>query len=122
MPTQDELLVRLKDYQDALEEAERAGPRRFEKVFADPPEGILVHEFDAGGLLRVNREELRILGYREEQMIGRPIWEFAVMEGASRESVQKKLAGEKDLYVLIQMPRSPDTGRPTRTDRPTTTA
>jgi hypothetical protein len=29
---------------------------------------------------------------------------------------QKKLAGEKDLYILIQMPRSPDTGRPTKTD------
>ena len=108
MPTQDELLVRLKEYQDALEEAERAGPRRFEKVFADPPEGILVHEFDAGGLLRVNREELRILGYREEQMIGRPIWEFAVMEGASRESVQKKLAGEKDIKPFVRTFRRAD--------------
>lgn len=107
-PTQDELLARLKAYQDVLEEAARIGPPRFEQAFANPPAGIAVHEFDSGGIRRVNREELRILGYTAEQMLGQPIWAFVVMESASRESVQKKLSGEKDIKPFVRTFRKAD--------------
>jgi PAS domain S-box-containing protein len=106
--SQDELVVRLSAYQDKLEEAARTGHRKFEEVFANPPAGVAVHEFDSGGIRRVNSEELRLLGYTAEQMLGRPIWEFVVMEGVSKESVQKKLAGEKDIKPFVRTFRKAD--------------
>ena len=101
-------MARLSACQDALDEAAREGPRRFDEVFASPPPGVAVHEFDSGGIRRVNAEELRILGYRAEQMLGRPIWEFVVMQEASRESVQKKLAGDKDIKPFVRTFRKAD--------------
>ncbi len=105
----DELVARLQDYQDKLAEAERQGPAKFEAVFANPPAGIAVQEFDTAAVIRrVNSEELRILGFTEDQIVGRPVWEFVVMQEASKQSVQKKLAGEKDIKPFVRTFRKAD--------------
>lgn len=100
---QEDLVARLQDYQDRLAEAERLGPGAFEAAFRNPPRGIAVHEFDGSAtILRVNSEELRLLGYEENQLLGKRIWEFVVMEDISRESVKKKLAGAKDIKPFVR--------------------
>jgi PAS domain S-box-containing protein len=106
---QEDQVARLQDYQDRLAEAERMGPAALEAAFRSPPRGIAVHEFDnTATVLKVNTEELRLLGYEERQMVGRRIWEFVVMEDVSRESVKKKLAGEKDIKPFVRTFRRAD--------------
>lgn len=46
--------------------------------------------------------ELHLLGYRENQMVGRPGWEFVVMQGVSQRSIEKKLSGEKELKPFVR--------------------
>jgi len=107
--SREEMVARLQAYQDRLAEAEREGAARFQAVFTNPPRGIAVHEFDATATVRrVNTEELRLLGYKEEELIGRRIWEIVVMEDVSRESVKKKLAGEKDIKPFVRTFRRAD--------------
>jgi len=109
--TQDELVAILQGYQDKLAQAEREGKVRFEQVFASPPPGVAVHEFDTTGTIRrVNAEELKLLGYESSQVVGHAVWEFVVMQDASRQSVQKKLAGEKDIKPFVRTFRKADGG------------
>jgi PAS domain S-box-containing protein len=106
---QEDQVARLQDYQDRLAEAERLGAGAFEAAFANPPRGIAVHEFDTTAtILKVNTEERRLLGYEEGQMLGKRIWEFVVMEDVSRESVKKKLSGEKDIKPFVRTFRRAD--------------
>ena len=107
--SQDEMVAVLQAYQDKLTEAAQQGARRFEQVFAAPPAGVAVHEFDTTATIRrVNAEELKLLGYDVGQMVGRPVWQFVVMQDASRQSVQKKLAGEKDIKPFVRTFRTAD--------------
>jgi PAS domain S-box-containing protein len=107
--SQDEMVAVLQAYQDKLTEAAQQGKTRFEQVFASPPAGVAVHEFDITATIRrVNAEELKLLGYDAAQMVGQPVWQFVVMQEASRESVQKKLAGEKDIKPFVRTFRRAD--------------
>jgi PAS domain S-box-containing protein len=107
--SQDEMVALLQAYQDKLTEAAQQSASSFEKVFANPPAGVAVHEFDTTATIRrVNAEELKLLGYAAEQMVGRPVWQFVVMQESSRESVQKKLAGEKDIKPFVRTFRRAD--------------
>lgn len=107
--SQDEIVSILQGYQDRLAAAEREGGRRFEQVFAAPPPGVCVHEFDMDGVIRrVNGEGLRVLAYEAAQLVGRKVWEVVVMEDVSRVSVQKKLAGEKDIKPFVRTFRRGD--------------
>jgi PAS domain S-box-containing protein len=107
--SQDEIVAMLQAYQDKLAQAEQEGKIRFEQVFASPPPGVAVHEFDTSAIIRrVNAEELEILGYESSQVVGRAVWEFVVMQDASRQSVQKKLAGEKDIKPFVRTFRKAD--------------
>ena len=107
--SQEEMVAILQAYQDKLAQAEQEGKARFEQVFASPPPGVGVHEFDTSATIRrVNAEELKILGYESAQVIGRAVWEFVVMQDASRQSVQKKLAGEKDIKPFVRTFRKAD--------------
>ena len=99
----------LQAYQDKLTEAAQHGAPRYDEVFARPPAGVAAHEFDnSAALRRVNAEELRLLGYTADQMLGRPVFEFVVMQDASRQSVQRKLAGEKDIKPFVRTFRKAD--------------
>ena len=107
--SQDQIVAVLQAYQEKLREAARDGSHRFEQLFACPPAGVAVHEFDGSGIIRrVNAEVLRLLGFEAAQMIGRPVWEFVVMQEASRQSVQKKLGGEKDIKPFVRTFRRAD--------------
>jgi PAS domain S-box-containing protein len=100
---EDAAAAPLRQYLMRLQEAQAQGPARFREVFERPPAGIGVHELDdQGNITRVNAEELRLLGYRESQMVGRPAWEFVVMQGVSQRSVEKKLSGEKELKPFVR--------------------
>jgi PAS domain S-box-containing protein len=67
----------------------------FEDLFYDAP--VAYHELDEHGIfIRVNRTELSMLGYRAEEMVGRPVWEF-ILENVSRNAVALKIAGQMPL-------------------------
>lgn len=101
--TEEAAAARLAEYLELLERAEGAGADRFRDAFDHPPEGIGVHEVDAQAVVtRVNAEELKLLGYRQDEMVGRPVWEFAVMQGVSQRAVEKKLSGEKELKPFVR--------------------
>jgi PAS domain S-box-containing protein len=107
--SQEDLVVRLQEFHERLARAQSKGPRWFEEAFADPPPGIAVHEYDAEAkITRVNSEELRILGYKPDEMVGHHVWEFVVMQDASRQSIEKKLAGEKDIKPFVRTFRRSD--------------
>jgi PAS domain S-box-containing protein len=78
-------------------------------LFEDAP--VAYHEIDTQGLLtRINRAECALLGYRAEEMLGRPVWELVDAEerDASREAVHKKLRGEKPLAPFERTYRRQD--------------
>ncbi|WP_319241370.1 response regulator [uncultured Propionivibrio sp.] len=81
------LLEVLNRREEALQESEA----EFRELFNEIPVGY--HDLDAEGrIVRINRTELRTLGYVEEEMLGRYAWDF--VEGAedSRQAVKEKLA------------------------------
>jgi PAS domain S-box-containing protein len=107
--SQEQMVAILQVYQDRLTSAAQQGPRRYDDVFQAPPPGVAVHEFDTTGVIRrVNSEELKLLGFEAGQVVGKRVWEFVVMQEVSRESVQKKLAGEKDIKPFVRTFRRAD--------------
>ena len=107
--SQEQMVAVLQAYQDRLSEAAQQGASRYDQVFAAPPPGVAVHEFDASGIIRrVNAVGLKVLGFEPAQMVGKPVWEFVVMQEASKQSVQKKLGGEKDIKPFVRTFRRAD--------------
>src|SRR5437899_1274326 len=96
----------LGDYLDELERARKEGPLRLARAFEASPPGVGVHEIDTA--MRVNPEELRILGYRAEEMVGRVVWEIIVMQEASRRAIEQKLKGERELKPFVRSFRRKD--------------
>ncbi|MBN1526759.1 MAG: PAS domain S-box protein [Candidatus Omnitrophica bacterium] len=69
----------------------RTSEERYRQLFYNAPVGY--HEVDMDGRIsRVNRTELEMLGYTVNEVLGRPVWEFAVDKDVSRAAVQQKLA------------------------------
>jgi PAS domain S-box-containing protein len=102
----NEAIARMTAYHDRLA---GAAPDEFEAVFDDSPEGIGAHEIDSAGVLRrVNPVELRLLGYTEQQMIGRPVSEFIVMQEASRRGIAQRLEGTRDTKPFLRAYRRAD--------------
>jgi PAS domain S-box-containing protein len=59
---------------------------------------IPCHELDSEGtIVRINEAGCRILGLREDQIVGRRVWEFVALEerDVSRERILRNLAGSK---------------------------
>jgi len=109
MLTREEAAQELTAYQDRLDEARRHGEARYEEAFLSSPNGIGVHEIDNDHVVRkVNPEELRLLGYAEEQMVGRQVWNFIVMQEASQRAIDEKLKGQKDLRPFVRTFRRAD--------------
>jgi PAS domain S-box-containing protein len=74
------------------EEALRESEERFKELFNNAP--VSYHEFDTEGrITRVNRTELEMMGYSEEEVLGRYVWDF-IVEEASSELVKAKLEGK----------------------------
>ena len=73
------------------EQALRESEERFRQLFNGAPIGY--HEIDSEGkITRANRTELEMLGYTEEEILGRYVWEF-IVEQESQQNVKEKLAG-----------------------------
>ena len=69
--------------------------RAFEVLSSAP---IPCHELDSEGtIVRINEAGCRILGLREDQIVGRRVWEFVALEerDVSRERILRNLAGSK---------------------------
>ena len=93
----------LNDYHDQLDRAQKEGPLRYRAAFEESPPGVGVHEIDAAmRITRVNAEELEILGYRKEEMLGRVVWEIIVMQEAARRAIEQKLKGERELKPFVR--------------------
>jgi PAS domain S-box-containing protein len=99
----------LEAYQKRLDEAQAAGAARYGAVFEDGPPGVGVHEIDTGMVLRrVSGAELALLGYSREQMLGRPVVDFIVMDQASKRAIAKKLTGTFELRPFVRTFRRAD--------------
>jgi PAS domain S-box-containing protein len=107
--TRDEATARLTAYQERLEASLAGGLARYLAAFRDSPAGVGAHEIDSERrLTRVNPEELRMLGYREEALLGRPVTEFIVMQEASERAIEQKLKGARDLKPFLRTFRKAD--------------
>ncbi len=94
LPTKDDAIARLEAYQQRLDEAMSQPGGRYDTLFEQAPAGLGLHEIDAKGTVkRVNARELEMLGRRADELVGQPVWQFSVMQEASRRAVDKKLAG-----------------------------
>ena len=97
------------EYLDQLDRMQKEGPLRFRDAFEKSPPGVGVHELDKEmRVVRVNPEELRMLGYREDEMVGRVVWEIIVMQDASRRAIEQKLKGERELKPFVRSFRKAD--------------
>jgi hypothetical protein len=109
------------DVQKLIQERDEAVKRldRFRKEQAERYAYRVVEIDETGDLMYFQGGPKTILGrLKRQQNREKPLTrEEEDAEVGRWVEHQKKLAGEKDLYILIQMPRSPDTGRPTRTDQ-----
>jgi len=87
----------------ALEEAESARVRlrtekdlqksrsRYRRLIDTIPHGIL--EFDLNGIITFGSRSLcRMMGYREEELIGKPIWDFSVPGSPKKNDIQSTLS------------------------------
>jgi PAS domain S-box-containing protein len=99
----------LEDYQARLDKALATSLAEYEKVFAESPKGLWVHEIDLQKrIVKVNPEELRFLGYTAAQMLGRPAVQFIVMEETSERAIDQKLQGQKELRPFVRSFRRAD--------------
>ena len=78
---------------EIIEKNLRVSESRFYELFNKAPIGY--HELDTEGhITRVNKTELKMLGYTAEEMLGRPVWEFVIEKETSRQAVMDKLSGD----------------------------
>jgi len=71
------------------------------EFLADAP--IACHELDLSGrIVRVNEAECRLLGLREDQILGRHVWEFVAPDEQSpvRDSVMRTMSGAQPPEML----------------------
>jgi PAS domain S-box-containing protein len=91
------------EYLDQLDRMQKEGPLRLREAFEKSPPGVGVHELDTEmRVVRVNQEELRMLGYRADEIVGRVVWEIIVMQDASRRAIEQKLKGERELKPFVR--------------------
>ncbi|MFN2352360.1 MAG: PAS domain S-box protein [Kiritimatiellia bacterium] len=85
----------------------RESDNQYRHLFDNAPVGY--HEIDMHGVLvRVNRTELEMLGYKPEEMVGRHVWDFIEDREQSRSAVLAKLksgAVHTQSYELVFLRR-----------------
>ena len=75
-----------------VEEELRQNREQFFDLFDNAPIGY--HEVDAEGrLTRINRTELKMLGYTADELLGQPVWKITADENLAHHSVMAKLHG-----------------------------
>jgi PAS domain S-box-containing protein len=99
----DEAIARMQAYQDALARAFSRDAAHYDALFDRPPGRIAAHEIDRDKrITRVNAVELELLGYRREQMVGRPVFEFIVMQDVGRRAIDKKLTESGEIRPFVR--------------------
>lgn len=86
---------------ESLERQLRDSERHFQSWFQDAP--VACHEVDRDGvILCVNQAECELFGFRQEEMLGRPIWEFMAAEDRekTRVGLLRRIADEQPLVPL----------------------
>ncbi len=86
---------------ESLEQQLRDSERHFQSWFEDAP--VACHEVDRDGvILCVNQAECELFGFRQEEMVGRPIWEFMAAEDRekTRIGLLRRIADEQPLVPL----------------------
>lgn len=85
----------------AAEEALRSSEERFRGVFDNAPTGMAVIAPD-GEVLQVNRTLMRILGYREDELVGRRVQEFMHPDDVApaERFVEAALSGQRDGFTI----------------------
>lgn len=101
--SRDQAVSILTGVQDRLDEAYRQGPARYREAFDRTPRGVAVHELDERAVIqRVNAEEVRVLGYTEQALVGHHPWEFIVMNEVSQRAIAQKLTGARELKPFVR--------------------
>ena len=91
-PYKDEAVARLEIYQQKLDNARTK--KEYDQLFDHAPADIGLHEIDLKKIItRVSPSELKILGYRADQVLGKVASSFAVMQETSNRAAEKKLQG-----------------------------
>jgi PAS domain S-box-containing protein len=91
-PGKDEAVARLEIYQTKLDHARTR--KEYDQLFDHAPADVGLHEIDLKKIItRVNPSELKILGYRADQVLGKVASSFAVMQETSARAAEKKLQG-----------------------------
>ena len=63
---------------------------QYESLFSEAP--VACHEIDAhGNVVRVNPTECALLGFRPEEMVGRPVWEFMAQDEQEKSAAALRL-------------------------------
>ncbi len=86
-----------------MEQQLRMNEERFRRMFEEAP--VPYQEIDREGIIRrVNRAECRLLGYREAELIGRPVWELVSSEQreATAQAIRRKLSGVQPLIPFVR--------------------
>lgn len=104
MPLDQATAIRVvNEYLDHLERMQKEGPLRLKEAFENSPPGVGVHELDREmRVVRVNPEELHLLGYRADEIVGRLVWEIIVMQDNARRAIEQKLKGERELKPFVR--------------------
>ena len=107
--SREEATKALAEFHEKLKRAHDRGLEHFEEAMRNSPPGVGFHEIDANHVVtRVSPEELRILGYTKAQMVGRPVWEFIVMQEAAQRAIKQKLDGSRELKPFVRTFRRAD--------------
>jgi PAS domain S-box-containing protein len=80
------------------EKALRESEHNFKELYDDAP--VCYHEIDnEGRIIRVNKTETALLGYSQEEMIGKHFWEFLVKDQRemSKKAITEKISAKKVL-------------------------
>ncbi|WP_281011247.1 PAS domain S-box protein [Lichenibacterium minor] len=97
------------------DETERySAEERFEKAFSANPAPALILRLDDLRHVRVNRGFLEMTGYRDEDVVGRSIYEVDVLEGASRRelAIERLQEGRTipQMEAVLQLPEGGEKG------------
>jgi len=99
----DELIARMTDYHDRMQEAEKRGAESLAEAFASPPPGLSAHEIDEEmRVLRANDADLRLLGVSREEFVGQRVLDFIVMTETAGRAIGRKITGEQELKPFVR--------------------
>ena len=77
---------------EQAEEALRASEERYRNLYEEAPLGYL--EFDTEGrITNVNKKQLEMCDYTNEEMVGQFLWNFVVEKEEARKTITAKLSG-----------------------------